>query len=437
MKKFAILLLMLVTLNVNAIVNLECTNLNVKNKEEFTCHIKTNSNITYLEGSLNYKHAAFLRFNRATSFTNNNFSYPNFKLEVKGNATNLLGNIKSVSKSNTDVEVLLTNMKYKTSKNGKLTNAKDVKVKVNPERKTTTTKKVYNYSAVLNYENDKTETLSCSTEGLTCKIDLTKAEKPRKIGFTFTGWGNEKECIEGSLKSYTASEDVQLFPCFKESEIDTSITLDNLVIENHDIKFNKDKLEYNLEVNETITSLNITPTSSDDIEVVINNKELVDGLNTITILLIKEDKINKYIINVNKINNELPVTNISIKGVDFKFNPAVFKYNIVIPKDMEKLDIEVLLLNENYEYEILGNENLKDGDVVTIKVVQGEREFEYILNITKDNNKLKIYIMLGLLILLFVLIVIVIIIKVKEKKKNNEPLPKQKEEKDVEVLETL
>lgn len=62
-------------------------------------------------------------------------------------------------------------------------------------------------------------------------------------------------------------------------------------IEGYDIDFDKEKLEYSLDVDENITSVNITATASDKSANIIGtgNIKLTDGVNNIKITVIAEN----------------------------------------------------------------------------------------------------------------------------------------------------
>lgn len=102
--------------------------------------------------------------------------------------------------------------------------------------------------------------------------------------------------------------------------------------------------------------------------------------------------------------------NITVEGYDLKFNPEVKIYNLKIGDESK------ITINTNIEPEkvtINGNQNLKDGSIITINITD-EEKITYIINIEKKQSYTIYFIAVISLLLLLNLIRIII----KNKKKS-------------------
>ena len=81
------------------------------------------------------------------------------------------------------------------------------------------------------------------------------------------------------------------------------------------------------------------------------------------------------------------LVDIEIKNYELEFYKDVFEYNLVIGSE-KKLQIKPILEDSTAKYEIIGNNNLKDGSVITIKVTSANNESqEYVINIKTQKEK--------------------------------------------------
>ena len=81
---------------------------------------------------------------------------------------------------------------------------------------------------------------------------------------------------------------------------------------------------------------------------------------------------------------ELPlVSDIKIKDVEFTFDST--KYSYTIETELTTLNFEVLLSKETATSEIIGNENLKNGSIITIEAKDEDKTITYKFKIL--NNK--------------------------------------------------
>ena len=151
-------------------------------------------------------------------------------------------------------------------------------------------------------------------------------------------------------------------------------------------EFNKDTLEYYLVVDLTVNEIEVTATPEDnEADVSISgNKKLEEGENTIKIIVSADGGNTKtYLIHVTK-TDDIEITNadlksLSIKGFSFypSFKPSIYSYNLIIDESISKLDIQLETENEGATFEIIGNENLKEGENLIKIIVTAQNRNHY------------------------------------------------------------
>ena len=111
------------------------------------------------------------------------------------------------------------------------------------------------------------------------------------------------------------------------------------------------------------------------------------------------------------------LVDIQIKNYELEFYKDVFEYTLIIGSE-KKLQITPTLEDSTAKYQIIGNNNLKDGSAITIKVTSANNESqEYVINIETQKEK-KDYKWLFIAIISGVIIINIIrIIRSKVKKK--------------------
>ena len=207
-----------------------------------------------------------------------------------------------------------------------------------------------------------------------------------------------------------------------------------LKIENMEPEFSKDVTEYYLTVDLETDKINIEAYSdSEKASVDIQgNNDLQEGENKIEIVVTAEAGNQKtYYIYVTKIDNAkmananlktLEVENFSIYP-DFKRN--IYNYNLTINKDIKKLNITAKPENEKNKIEIMGNENLKEGDnfikvIVTAEDGKTTKTYKISAYISlkdvqiKQEDKTPAIIILGILSVCIIIVAICIIKKNKK-----------------------
>ncbi len=151
-------------------------------------------------------------------------------------------------------------------------------------------------------------------------------------------------------------------------------------------EFNKDTLEYYLVVDLSVNDIEVTAIPEDDgASVSISgNKKLDEGENTIKIDVdAGRANIKTYLIHVTK-TDDVEITNadlksLSIKGFSFypSFKPNIYSYNLMIDESISKLDIQIETENEEATVQIVGNENLKEGDNLIKIIVTARNRYNY------------------------------------------------------------
>ena len=132
--------------------------------------------------------------------------------------------------------------------------------------------------------------------------------------------------------------------------------------------------------------------NSEKAKVTINgNDNLSVGDNVFKINVEAENgKVTIYTINIvrkkqgEKISNNNSIKSITIKNHSIDFKSNVYKYTV--KANEKELDLTITLDDENATYKIFGNENLKNGSEIKIKVTaENGEEKTYTLVIKKSN----------------------------------------------------
>lgn len=103
---------------------------------------------------------------------------------------------------------------------------------------------------------------------------------------------------------------------------------------------------------------------------------------------------------------------IKINNYDISFDKDIYEYELTI-KDEDKLDIEPILMDNSSKYSIIGNNKLKNGSVIEIKVIAENNDTKtYKIKINKkddnNNNKYQI-IFIGIIGILVIINIIRIV----------------------------
>ena len=166
-------------------------------------------------------------------------------------------------------------------------------------------------------------------------------------------------------------------------------TLKSLKIDKANLDFKSNILEYNLDVPYDVEKIVVTPTVNNDKAIVTVNPSyaLKVGLNPISILVTAEDgTVKEYKLNVTRLEKAYLVNKIEIEDIEINFDNKKTDYQI--KTNLEKLKFNVILNNEKATLEEIGNENLKNGSIITIKVTLDEEVETYKFEISSEKEEL-------------------------------------------------
>ncbi|MDO4282578.1 MAG: cadherin-like beta sandwich domain-containing protein [Clostridia bacterium] len=160
--------------------------------------------------------------------------------------------------------------------------------------------------------------------------------------------------------------------------------------------FVKTKTSYAITVGLDVNEINISAEteSGSSYYYVEGNTGLVEGDNTISVVVVAENGSTRtYYITVTKTADpekaNAYLENLVIENLKLspEFQPEVFEYDLgEIEFNIDKLNILTFPKNENAKVEVIGNENLKEGEneiKIIVTAEDGTTTKEYILKVTK------------------------------------------------------
>lgn len=266
---------------------------------------------------------------------------------------------------------------------------------------------------------------------------LKKGEEVTRIGVGSNGWSkvnyNGKTAyISSSLLTTTKPEE----------EKSTVKALKSLTVEPGTLspEFDPETTKYTMTVGTDVTKLNIKAVVEDEKSKldISGNEDLKLGENIIKLVVTAEDETARtYTITVTKEEQEqLKLEALSIKGINLNpsFSSDIYEYTAEIDDDITKLDIEALSNTENATVEILGNEDLQEGEntiTIMLKSEDGKQNVTYQIivkkgektlvnkNVSEEDNSNMQYIIVGS-VLGGVLLIIIIVLIVKKIRNNRD-----------------
>lgn len=250
----------------------------------------------------------------------------------------------------------------------------------------------------------------------------------------------------------------------KEEEKSNNANLKSLTVEDQELepKFSSAITSYTIKVAKDITKLELKA-EPEDIKAKVTvqgNEQLKEGENNIVISVSAEDgTVKQYEIKAIRETETriLGLQSLKIKNTNIGtiFKPEQYDYEIEI-KEETKLEIEAIANDEMATVEILGNEELQEGEnVITIIVSSqdGTQKVTYqikankIANVTPSVDKqidvqLYVYIAIGAILLIALIIVIVYTITHRNQEEyeytdNIEELPEKREEQELEKTQEI
>ena len=228
----------------------------------------------------------------------------------------------------------------------------------------------------------------------------------------------------------------------------SNANLSNLGIRPNDFSgFKPGTTTYNVTVPEDVESVEVYATAQDSAATVsgTGSQTLAYGENALSVVVTAEDGTTKtYTINVTREGGEETgetegeteiingLSNITIGGLELSpaFKKDVYEYTVQYIGENTSLDIQAVPTDPDYAVEILGNEDLKEGEnIITILVADGEGNnvATYQLTVNKSlvdeealakeeeerqqQEQRKMFMIAGGIIALILIIVIIIVIK--------------------------
>jgi hypothetical protein len=274
-------------------------------------------------------------------------------------------------------------------------------------------------------------------------------------GFTFASNNTSSNSSNSAQKSNTSNTTT------KTKAKSSNANLSNLGMNPNDFTgFSENKTSYDVTVPNNVTQVEIYATKKDSKASLTGTgiKKLQEGQNTANVIVTAEDGTTKtYTINIKRLSKnekqdttenldaksssnskDLELSNLEIEGVNLEpsFESSTYKYEISIKGEQSNLDIKASTNNTSDKVEIIGNENLQNGqNIITILVTNSKSDevatYQIYVNKnvidsnTVDNEfgktvkelKIKLWVFRALVVIVVLGIIMLLIIKHKKNKK--------------------
>ena len=258
------------------------------------------------------------------------------------------------------------------------------------------------------------EEFTCSIEGNTDKV-VTSLKMKARFGsnlkmISFVPDGNwQGDGAGGDITLYTADDMVKTFKIGTLKLRNNGGSNNSIIID--EIEFFYDDDSY-LELDSITKNIKIKSNTSNS----INNKNDTNIGNTK--IDNNNDKKKDDVDNIDSTDNtdntvygNTYLIDIKINNYDISFDKDIYEYELTI-KDEDKLDIEPMLMDNSSKYSIIGNNKLKNGSVIEIKVIAENNDTKtYKIKINKkdDNNNKYQIIFIGIIGILVIINIIRIV----------------------------
>lgn len=275
-------------------------------------------------------------------------------------------------------------------------------------------------------------------------------------GFTFASNNTSSNSSSNSAQKSNTSNTTT-----KTKAKSSNANLSNLGMNPNDFTgFSENKTSYDVTVPNNVTQVEIYATKKDSKASLTGTgiKKLQEGQNTANVIVTAEDGTTKtYTINIKRLSKnekqdttenldaksssnskDLELSNLEIEGVNLEpsFESSTYKYEISIKGEQSNLDIKASTNNTSDKVEIIGNENLQNGqNIITILVTNSKSDevatYQIYVNKnvidsnTVDNEfgktvkelKIKLWVFRDLVVIVVLGIIMLLIIKHKKNKK--------------------
>ena len=173
--------------------------------------------------------------------------------------------------------------------------------------------------------------------------------------------------------------------------------LKTLSVDKGTINFDKNKTNYSLEVDHSVSEITIVAIAEDSKATVsgAGKKNLKDYINEFEIVVKAENETTKtYVLKINRKDangygaqqsSDASVTSITAKGYDFRFQPGTKSYNLLVEENVTNVEFNVVTSDKKAGVSIVGNNNLKVGSNKVSIVITAEdgTTNEYTFNVYK------------------------------------------------------
>lgn len=239
-------------------------------------------------------------------------------------------------------------------------------------------------------------------------LNITAIPSSDKANVSISGNKNWKEGVNTVVIKVTAEDGTvnnYLLNVTREGSGDNPVSntlssdnyLKDLVINSsHEIsqKFDSNISNYDVMVPNEVDKLDfkfVTSDSKATVRVIGNENFKVGEVNTVQIEVTAEDGTKRiYTLNVSRTTDgsDNKLKDLVIGGVNLNpdFNPDVLDYEIKVDGDTDKLDISAIPENGDCTVEIIGNENLKEGNNTVLVKVTDKNNFTryYTIDVQKE-----------------------------------------------------
>ena len=429
----------------------------VSSGEMIDCTISPWNNLVSVKGNVGFDDALTFYGITGDGFTNASNGTNLVLNNVKTNAgIHLIFKAPSVT-SKKEYAITFTNFSFVTEGNNEthLYKAELLKVNVIPKttKKTTTKSSIFKINFDANGGTGTFKELSCTSKNGVCNVDLNEAGVPVREGYTFNGWGTNKNCTTtGNKNVYKAKKNTTLYACYTKEENTTKTTttttkvttttaktdiklyLKELNVEGQTIDFSKFKTNYEIKVLYDVESIKINAeAASDGINTEYQNEvNLEVGENEIPITLSDGTNSSVYTLKVIRLkegeeikdaSNDATLKSLVLTGYNIDFNSTVTSYELTVKYNVSNIEVKATPSDENAKFVITGNSDIVNGSVIKVDVqAEDGTLMSYKINITKQNffQTYKTYFLIGAGVVLLILLILVII----DRKKKVKRVPK-------------
>ena len=359
--------------------------------DQFICRVSINQEVAYNEIDFNYEFDDGIElvdvrsnYEKVWQITNDKQTISaKTKSDTQESGLQEYGILLFKSKKDGVHSIKLTSIKSKNSSNNAEVTYDDVNSDVKIISTNNNIKEIKINGKVLEgfTNTEKLYSLQSSDEKINIEVTLeNEFATVTGIGdYTFAKDSNEL-IVPITVLSENGNQKIVLIRFYRDGSNQTASLNGILIKDNKNnnliIDFKPDVYEYYLNVNSSVTSLEISPEAESGEFVKNYGKQtikLLNGDNVVQIRL-KDDNgnIRTYFIFITKtIKNASSnnyISDLKIDGYSLEFSKRVKNYVLEIKKNVNKLDITPTLEDDSASYIIKGNDNLTEGSVVKIIV---------------------------------------------------------------------